>query len=392
MRQRRGNCPLARVQRVGYPPRAVERLRIAILGTRGLPPLYGGRETATDEIGRRLAARGHDVVVYCRTYNTPPPRPAHYHGLRLHHLPSLRRKNLDTLVHIVLSAMHVVLREPAPVVLLSGSGTSLVIPWLHLFGRRTVLWVDGKAWERRKWGRFARWYLQRSARFGVRVSDAIVTDTEVAHEFYVREMGRDTACIPYGANIERVEARDALERFGLLPRDYILFVGRLVPEKGVPFLMEAFRGLPTRRKLVIVGDDPYDRAYVDGLKRAADPRTVFTGYVFGEGFKQLMQHCRVYVQPSDVEGTSPVLLTAMALGRPVIVNGIPENRATIAQAGLAFPPGDVAALRSLLAEVLEDEPRLCALGEAALERVRAHYDWEGIADQFEVLFRSLSSR
>ncbi len=272
-------------------------------------------------------------------------------------------------------------------VLLSGSGTSFCIPFLHLFRRKTALWVDGKAWTRGKWGRLARAFLQRSAQFGVRHSDAMVTDTPLAHEFYLKEMGRDTTYIPYGANIEEVESTETLDRLGLVPGNYLLFVGRLIPEKGVHYLIDAFEKLETDCRLVIVGDDPYDPEFVNALKQTNDERIMFTGYIFGEGFQQLMRHCRVYVQPSDVEGTSPVLLTAMGFGRPVVVNGIPENRTTIGEAGLAFSRGVVGDLRRILGEILDDPERLAELGKAAVARVRSHYDWDKITTDFERLFR-----
>jgi glycosyltransferase involved in cell wall biosynthesis len=310
--------------------------------------------------------------------------------VRLVHLPSLKNKNLDTAFHLLLSLFHLLLHEKARIVILSGSGTAFAIPVLHLFRRKTIMWVDGKAWTRGKWGRLARTYLKRSAKFGVGHSDAIVTDTPLAHRFYLEEMGRDTTYIPYGANIEEVAGTEALDRLGLEPRDYVLFVGRLVPEKGVQYLVSAYEKLETQRKLVIVGDDPYNPDFVRGLKATRDPRILFPGYVFGLGFRQLMRHCRIYVQPSDVEGTSPVLLSAMAHGRPVVVNGIPENRHTIGEAGHAFPPGDVEALRFLLQTLLENDEELSAMGRKAIERVRANYDWDRITDSFEDLFARLS--
>jgi len=362
------------------------RLRIAIVGIRGLPPLYGGGETASDELARRLVSRGHDVLVYCRVHNSAPPRPRAYHGIRLCHLPSLHTKNLDTPTHIILSVLHLVFRERVDVVLLSGVGTWFVIPWLHLFGKKTVMWADGKDWERGKWGRFAKNYLKWSARESVKHSDAIVTDTKIAHEMYRDELGRETDYIPYGANIEPVDGNDELKRWGLSTEEYLLFVGRLIPEKGVHYLIEAFERLDTSRQLVIVGDNPYNPAYVDSLKRTSDSRILFTGYVFGEGFKQLMRNCLLYVQPSDVEGTSPVLLTAMGYARPVVVNGIPENLATVGQAGISFRPGDVDDLERILRDLIVDAGRLSELGQLSEARVRAHYDWDHIAEQFEQVF------
>jgi glycosyltransferase involved in cell wall biosynthesis len=366
-----------------------ERVPVAIIGIRGLPPRYGGGETASDELGRRLVERGHDVVVYCRLHNHAAPRPTTWNGMRLVHLPSLHTKNLDTPTHIVLCALHLVFRERAKVVLLSGVGTSFIIPWLRLFGRKSVMWADGQDWKRGKWGRVARAFLKWSAEFTCRVSNGIVTDTTIAHRFYREQLRRETTYIPYGANIERVEGDQALREHGVEPGRYLLFVGRLIPEKGVHYLIEAFEGLRTDLKLVIVGDSPYTPDYVHRLRSTRDPRIVFTGYLFGDGFKQLMKNCRIYVQPSDVEGTSPVLLTAMGYGRPVVVNGIAENRATIGDAGIAFEPGDVEQLRSVLAELVDDPHRLEELGRRSEHRVRTHYSWERITDEFEDLFDAL---
>jgi glycosyltransferase involved in cell wall biosynthesis len=277
------------------------------------------------------------------------------------------------------------------VVILSGSGTAFAIPILHLFGKKTVMWVDGKAWTRGKWGPFARWYLKHSARFGVRNSDAIVTDTPLAHRFYLEEMGRDTDYIPYGAQVEKRGGTEVLDRLGLVSGQYLLFVGRLVPEKGVQYLIEAFERIKSPRRLVIVGDDPYHKDFIQNLKSTSDPRILFTGYIFGSGFHELMRNCRVYVQPSDVEGTSPVLLSAMAYGRAVVVNGIPENLNTIGDTGLSFSPGDVSELQERLEELLEDEEKIRDLGRRAAERVRALYDWDVITEKFANLLAKLSS-
>ncbi len=251
------------------------------------------------------------------------------------------------------------------------------------------MWVDGKAWTRGKWGRIAQWYLKRSARYGVAHSDAIITDTPLAHRFYLEEMGIETNCIPYGAQVEPVGGTETLERFGLVPGEYVLFVGRLVPEKGVQYLIEAYEKIDTPRKLVIVGDDPYQPEFICELKSTMDPRILFTGYVFGSGFHQLMRNCRVYVQPSEVEGTSPVLLSAMAYGRAVVVNGIPENLNTIGEAGISFEPSNSRDLQAKLEDILEDDARLQDLGKQAVNRVRLHYDWEPITDSFEELLLSL---
>ena len=374
---------------VNEPRPQATALKLAVIGIRGLPPLYGGAETASDELGRRLVRRGHEVTVYCRLHNAQPPRPREHGGVRLVHLPSLHTKHLDTPTHIALCALHAIAIGRPQLVLLSGVGTWFVMPLLQLFGIRCVMWADGKDWERQKWGRLARRYLLWSARQSVRCADAIVTDTRIGQETYREKLGRETDFIPFGAPQSAPGAQGELERWGLQSGQYLLFVGRLIPEKGVHYLLSAFARLSGQRRLVIVGDNPYNPSYVASLKASADPRVLFTGYVFGDGFLELMQGCRLYVQPSDVEGNSPVLLTAMALGRPVIVNGIPENLETIGAAGLSFSPGDVAELTARLGELVEDEARLRELGAAALARVRTHYDWDTSVLAFEALFRRL---
>ncbi len=373
---------------------AKRSLSVAILGTRGMPPRYGGRETATDEIGRRLAERGHDVLVYARNSNSSPPRPDEYAGMRQVHLPSLPGKNLDTPSHLWLSTWHLTARErPRPdVAVLSDVGTSMVIPWLRAAGIPCVWWVDGPAWERGKWGLLARWYLRAANKLGIRSSDAVICDTQIAQRYYQTQHNLASRFIPYGASVVDDPGDAALREFDLEPGRYVLFVGRLTPEKGVHYLVQGFRQMATDAKLVIVGDNPYDPEYVATLHAAADDRTVFTGYQFDEPFHQLMSHCAVYVQPSEVEGTSPVLLTAMGYGRPVIVNGIAENRETVGDAGLVFARGEVSELQAHLETLLGDAAQRLEWGARAKRRVTEWYDWNSITTDFESLLRDVSQK
>lgn len=361
--------------------RAVARLKIIILGTRGLPPRYGGRETASDEIGRRLVDLGHDVVVYGRSGNGRR-RERHYHGIRVVDLPTVRTKGLDSLVHVLLSTLDLALHGERGVVVLSDVGTSIALPLLWLTGHRAVWWVDGPAWERSKWGWFARNYLRAAAVVGIRLAHEVVIDSRSAARYYERRFRRSVDYIPYGASVAEVGSTSVLRELGLQENGYLLFVGRLTPEKGVHHLVEAFRDLRTERRLVIVGDNPYDRPYVERLRAQADERVLFAGYRFDDEFAQLMRHCAIYVQPSEVEGTSPVLLTAMGYGRPVIVQGIPENLETIGDAGLAFAPGRVDELGSHLQRLLDDPEEARAWGTAAEARVREVYDWDDISRRF----------
>ncbi len=356
-------------------------MRLIILGTRGLPPRYGGRETATEEIGQRLVAMGHQVTVYGRSESWKR-RVEDYSGIEQVSFATVPWKGVDSLVHVLGSAFDLIVTGRRGVVVLSDVGTAAAIPLLWLAGYRTVWWVDGPAWERAKWGWGARFFLKACARLGIRLADEVIVDSRVAATYYHQHFGRQTRFIPYGPTVHQVEDQRILSELGLEPEQYVLFVGRLTPEKGVHSLVRAFRSLDTPNRLVIVGDNPYDHAYVRQLREAADDRVIFAGYQFGAAFGCLMQGCAVYVQPSEVEGTSPVLLTAMGYGRPVVVQGIPENLETIGDAGLSYEPGDMEGLQSHLRTLLADEDLRKQWGHRALERVTTEYDWDRIATDF----------
>jgi glycosyltransferase involved in cell wall biosynthesis len=185
-------------------------------------------------------------------------------------------------------------------------------------------------------------------------------------------------------------AGPALARFRLEPRPYVLFVGRLVPENCAHHLVEAWRGVGGDLRCAIVGDAPYAEDYIRSLRASADPRVVFTGYLFGDGYRELLSNACAFVETSEVGGTHPALLEAMAAGIPVIVNDTPENLETIGTAGLTYPGSEGAAgLRPVLERLLADGAAARALGAEGLARVRALYSWDGVTDAYEALFRSL---
>lgn len=368
-------------------------MRIAILGTRGVPAQYSGFETCVEEVGARLAARGHHVTVYCRRHHVGQAS-QEYRGMRLVRLPSLNTKHADTLTHTFLSILHV-LHEPADVIHLYGVGNALFLLPLRLFGRRTVISVDGLDWQRKKWGRFAGFWLERSAGLAVRFSDRYIVDSEMVADHYRKRFRQEPVYIAYGADVpEAVVGDEALSRFGLQRRGYVLFVGRLVPEKGVHHLVQAFamleeEGKAEGMKLVIVGDNPHAPDYVKSLKPAASPNTHFLGYVYGQPYRELLGHAYLYVQPSELEGTSPSLLAAMGYGNGVLVSDIPENREAIGQAGFTFQAGNPAHLRDQLGKLISEPTLVREFGQRARLRVRAVYNWDTIAGQTERLYGSV---
>jgi len=365
-------------------------MKIALLGTRGIPASYSGFETCVEQLGQRLVARGHEVTVYCRSHYIHYPGDE-YLGMRLVKLPTIPNKYLDTLVHTFLSSLHALRRRyDVAVYFIAGNSPVTWIP--HLVGTPTILNVDGLDWRREKWPPLAKRYIQWAARMATRLPTVCLADSREVQAYYRQQWGAEPVYIPYGSEVPTAPPGETLARFGLEPRRYVLFVGRLVPENSVHHLVRAFRELETDLKCAIVGDASYAEDYIAGLKAAAagDPRIIFTGYVFGAGYHELGSNAYLFVETSGVGGTHPALLEAMAFGNCVVVNGTPENLETIGDAGLSYGGQDGAeSLRRVLADLLRDPDQVARYRSRASRRVREHYSWETVTDQYERLFYQL---
>ncbi len=368
---------------------------VGILGTRGIPARHGGFETCVQETSTRLAARGHHVRVYCR--QEKGEQPPSYRGVELAYVPQPDNKYLHTLVHTFRAVRHLTRyplgehsQKPSPAVVhLYSVGNSILIPLIHHSGYRVAISVDALDWTRSKWNRLARAYLQFAERCAVRFADCLIVDSRVIADYYRRHYRRETIYVAYGAETPERVGDDLVRGYGLEPGRYVLFVGRLKPEKQVHHLIQAYRGLQTDIPLVIVGDDPFSQAYVQQLKRMADSRVRFLGYAYDEAFRQLCAHTALYVTPSAVEGTSPALLGAMGLGAGVLVNGIPENLETIGDAGFSYTANDPTDLRRQLERLLADPALVRERGRRARERVHTTYNWDRVTDQLELVYHQL---
>jgi glycosyltransferase involved in cell wall biosynthesis len=365
-------------------------VKVAILGTRGIPASYSGFETAAEQLASRLTARGHEVVVYCRPHVVDPSL-RQYRGARLVHLPAIRNKYLDTFTHTLLSALHTSRREQPDVALFFIAGNSPMCLITRAAGIPTVINVDGLDSDRRKWPEPAKKYLRFAERKSARWADEALTDSSVVAEVFQRRYGERIGVIPYG--VEAPEPPPGppaiLERLGLEPRRYVLFVGRLEPENNPHLLVDAFARIPAERargmKLVVVGGAPYADDYIRQVHRSGDPRVVFPGYVFGRGYWELQRHAYAFCAPTEVGGTHPVILEALAAGNCVIVNDHAPNVETIGDAGLTFSGAEGASSLARRLEQIFDDPGLVAeLRGRARERAR-RYSWDAVTDQYEVL-------
>lgn len=357
-------------------------MKISMLGTRGIPASYSGFETAVEAVSIRLAERGHEVVVYCRSHMTDYDNDS-YKGVRLVRLPTIKNKFLDTFVHTFICTMHMALFNRSDVALYFIAGNSPFALLSRLLGIPSLINVDGLDSRRKKWNRLARKYIQFAEWFSPIAATRTISDSRVIQQYYRDRFHKDSDYVPYGADIISDAGTSTLDRFGLKPRRYILFVGRLVPENCPHMLIEAFEGLDTDMKLVIVGDASYEEGYIKELKSTKDERIIFTGYVFGEGFRELSYHAYVFAIPTEVGGTHPVILDAMAAGACVLVNDHAPNLETIGEAGECFSGRQGAtALRTKLEELLKSPERVRELGEKARERVRRCYSWQGVTDRY----------
>jgi len=363
-------------------------MKIAFMGIRGIPACYSGFETFVDQVARRLAYRGHEVTVYNRT-TFVPYRGREYLGVRLVHLPTLPTKHLDSIIHTALCCLHALFRRH-DIVYICGVGNAPLAFLPRLRGARVLLNVDGADWQRDKWGGLARRYLRACERIARHGADAIIADARVIQERYQNAYQTDALFIPYGAILRRHEGRDVLDRFGLRPRRYILFVGRLVPENDAHTLLRAFARVETDMNLVIVGDAPYSDSYKASLQEIAGRRVIFTGFLFGEEYQEISSHPYLFVLASGVDGTRPVLLDQMAFGNAVLVRNTPANAEVAGPAGCTFDhENDERDLALQLQRLIDHSEEVEARRAAAIERVRTKYSWERVTDRYDLLFKLL---
>ena len=360
-------------------------MRIAMIGIKAIPARFGGFETAVDEISRGLAKRGVSVRVYNRS-GMSTIAAKEYEGVQLSTLPTVRSKNFSTIVHTFLATLHVLV-HPVDVVHYFTTGATLFAPLAKLFGMKTVCSVDGTDWQRSKWGGFARWYLKISERLAVWFCDGLVSDSREVMRYYLDKFGVSSSCITYGVRQSQSKGQEWLERFHLTSREYVLFVGRLVPENNVHHLIRAFEDTNTQKKLVIVGADPWEKEYVRELKSTRDQRIMFTGGVYGEGYEQLQRNSYIFVLPDEVGGTHPALVEAMGFGNCVLVNDTPSNLEVIGSDGFSYRGSELAAGLRTQMQMLLDSPALVQEYRVRAQcRAAGCYRWDDVVESHIALY------
>ena len=364
-------------------------LRLAMIGTRGVPAAYGGFETAVEEIGRRLVDKGHEVTVYCRARDAKPPK--EHLGMRLVTLPAIKVKSLETMSHTAFASAHFAASRRHDVAFVFNAANAPFVPILRGRGTAVAVHVDGLEWKRDKWNAWGRRYYRMAEQTAVREADALIADARGIAEYYDDEFGVPTEQISYGSKILRNTPTDAIEALGLVPGNYHLAVARFEPENHVDVIVDGYTRSTATLPLVVVGSAPYSAAYTQGIAKVAnaDPRIRMLGAVWDQRLlDQLYAHALTYVHGHSVGGTNPSLLRAMGAGTAVLGWDVSFNREVAGTAGLYF--GGAEQLAGQFAEVERYRYRFVDIGELLQERAQALYNWDSVTEAYETLAAKLS--
>ncbi len=363
-------------------------MRIAILGTRGVPPAYGGFETFAGELGTRLAARGHDVTVYCERDSGFGIRDSVWNGITRLAIPAIPGKYFETVSRTFLSSIDA-LRRNFDVILLCNAANAFTIPLLRAVRVPVVINVDGIERHRRKWNVLGRAVYLSGEAFAASSADRVVADAEVIAEYYRRNFGVEPVVIPYGADFPNEPDTGILERLRLEPRNYVLYVSRFEPENNPLEVVQAYQKLEGP-PLVMVGEARYAKDLERRLLEHRSDHILFPGAIYGAGYRTLQRNALLYIQATEVGGTHPALIEAMGSGGCVVAHDTPENREVGGDSIRYFDLRPVETLSREVGELLSDPAQCDEMRQRARRRAAARYSWEPVTDAYEQVFRDLA--
>ena len=365
-------------------------MRIAAFGFRSIPLRAGcaGADKFASELLPRLAALGHEVTAYNRLYPGESPLGDTFRGVAIRNFRTISRKGFDTLYHSLKVTWDIIANNTADVVHLQNGGNSIFALALRMAGKQVYISQDGADWKRGKWPWYGRLYLWLSSYLTAFAPSQVIFDNIFVKQEFEKRHGRKFEFIPFGSEVDS-DATDPsiLDELGLTPGGYYLFVGRFIPDKGLQYLVPAFERFDTTRKLVLVGGSPNPSSFETRIRATKDPRIVFPGFVYGKKTHALMKHAYAYIQPSDVEGLSPVILENMGLRTPIICSDIQENRYVVGESGRLFPKGDVDGLLRALQWSQDHSEELAEMGEEGYRRASSLFSWESVTREHLRVFQ-----
>jgi glycosyltransferase involved in cell wall biosynthesis len=363
-------------------------MHIAFVAVKGIP-IGGGIEKVTEEIGSRLAARGHRVSVYSsRDFGTVD---GVYKGMDIITVPSVNRKSLHKLSICFQSIRDILKKKDVEMVHVHAVGPSIFSIFPRMMGIPTIVQTHGLEWERDKWGFIGKTFFKLSEYSVVHFPNKATAVSKVQKKYYEDRFNRDVVYIPNGVGPVAYRAPEWILEKGIEPDRYILFAARLVEEKGTHFLIRAFQGMDTNIKLVIAGDAAHAEKYKALLRKEAgnDSRIIFTGFISGAPLEELFSNAYLFCLPSTLEGLSVALLEAMNYGNCCVASDIPENLEAIEDHGYTFRNRDEADLRRVLIDLTAHPEKVMAKKKEAKVHVEKNYSWDLVTDQMEALYSSV---
>jgi glycosyltransferase involved in cell wall biosynthesis len=370
-------------------------MRIAAFGFRSIPmrPGCAGADKFASELLPRLVAQGHQVTGYNRLYPGEQPLASEVGGVQLKHFKTISRKGFDTLLHSFKATVDIIRNDVADVIHIQNGGNSIFGLVLRLFGKKVFISQDGVDWKRDKWPWYGKLYLYLSAYLTAHGPSQVIFDNVFIKQEFERRFGKQFEFIPFGSEVEAGNGDDAqtLAEFGLEAGEYFLFVGRFIPDKGLQYLVPAFEKVATNKKLVLVGGSPNPSPFEAQIKGTQDPRIVFTGFLYGNKTHALMRNAYAYIQPSDVEGLSPVILENMGLGTPVICSDIKENQFVVGEHAVLFVKGSIPDCQAKLEYALGSPERLRSNAVNARARAEALFSWDAVTTAHVEVFNGRAS-
>lgn len=369
-----------------------KKLKVAIMGAKGYPYVYGGYDTFIKELGERLVNRG----VHVRVYNHRAlfeERPQYVNGIECIYTPAIESKSFTQLTHTFISMMHACFSNVDVILVVnSGNGPFGIIP--KVFGKPTAINVDGLEWLRPKWKGLGSKYFFFASKLATKFYDQVINDSEEMRRVYLDLFKADSRVIAYGANPRESVESTPIEKWNLEPHSYFLIVGRLIPDNNADLLIEGFLQSDSKRKLVIVGDVPFQDEWAETLKEIKDDRLIFTGYVKNANtLAALYFHCFAYFHGHEYGGTNPAMLKAMGYGCAILALNTPFNQEMLQNGkhGWYFEK-TFQSFKSIIEDAEAAPEEMAKLRLIAREGLTQKYNWEYVTDQYLEVFYSLAKR
>lgn len=367
-----------------------------MIGQKRIPSREGGVEIVVNELSTRLVEMGYEVDAYNRSgyhvsgkeFDADGKKGKYYKGIRIIIVPTFRNGKLNAIVYSFLATLRALFGR-YNVIHYHAEGPCAMLWIPKLFGIKVVATIHGLDWQRAKWGNFASFVLKFGEKMAAKYADEVIVLSKNVQDYFKETYGRETHYIPNGIEMpEKRQAELIKKKYGLEKDSYILFLARLVPEKGLHYLIEAFKKIETDKKLVIAGGSSNSLEYIEKIKRMAEPdkRIIMTDFVQGQVLEELYSNAYLFVLPSDIEGMAICLLEAMSYGNCCLVSDIPENMEVVEDKGISFQKGSVSDLRKKLQYLLENKEKAEEIKAGVDNYVCSKYNWDDVTERICKLY------